>query len=118
MKLLSMINNPALKGDLGGDQSSALDPAEILGRFIGSWWGVAYVVGALAFLLYLVRGAIELSISGGSKDRVENAKSKITNSLMGLVLLAASWALIKLVGYVLGIEILETMQIDLSKLAP
>lgn len=110
------ITNPALKGELGG--AGGGDPAAVFGRFIGSWWGVAYVSGAVIFLLYLAWGAIEMSISGGNKDRVEGAKDKIQNAFIGLALLAGSFALIKAVGFVLGIDILETLSFDLGRIAP
>lgn len=110
---LAAITNPALKGDLGNG-----DPASVLGRFLGSWWGVAYTSGAVIFLLYLVWGAIEWSIAGSDKDRVENAKNKIQNAFFGLALLAVSFALIKAIGFVLGIDILENLTIDVGKLAP
>lgn len=119
MKLLSMINNPALSGDLGGaGDPGSISPSDVLGRFISSWWGVAYVVAGIIFLLYLVWGGIEWAIAGSNKDRVENAKNKISNALMGLVLVAASYALIQLVGYVLGIDILDALTFDLEKLKP
>ena len=110
------ITNPALKGDLGG--ATGGDPATIFGRFLSSWWGVAYVSSAVIFLLYLVSGAIEWSISGSNKDRVENAKNKIQNAFFGLTLLAVSFALVKAVGFVLGIDLLETMTFNITRLAP
>lgn len=107
------ITNPALKDDLGSG-----DPANVFGRFLGSWWGVAYVSAGVIFFLYLVWGAIEMSIAGSNKDRVENAKNKIQNAFFGLALLAVSWALIKAVGFVLGIDILENLNFNVGKIAP
>lgn len=110
------ITNPVLNNDLGG--ITGVKPAEVFGRFIGSWWGVAYVSSGVIFLLYLVWGAIEMSIAGSNKDRVENAKNKIQNAFFGLALLAVSWSLVKAVGYVLGIDILDKMTFSLDRLAP
>lgn len=111
--LLAKISNPALSGDLGSG-----NPADVLGRFLSSWWGVAYVAGGIIFLLYLMWGGIEWAIAGSNKDRIENAKNKISNALIGLLLIAASYALIKLVGFVLGIDILDALTFDLEKLKP
>lgn len=113
LALLAKISNPALSEDLGSG-----NPTDVLGRFISSWWGVAYVAAGIIFLLYLVWGAIEWAIAGANKDRVENAKNKISNALIGLLLVAASYALIKLVGFVLGIDILDALTFDLERLAP
>lgn len=113
------LTNPALSGDLGGvGAPGSISPADVLGRFLSSWWGVAYVAGGIIFLLYLMWGGIEWAIAGSNKDRIENAKNKISNALIGLLLIAASYALIKLVGFVLGIDILDALTFDLEKLKP
>lgn len=109
----ALIKNPALGGDLGSG-----DPADVFGRFIGSWWGTAYLAAAVLFIIYLAWGAIELTISGSNTDRVENAKNKIQNAFFGLSLLAVSFALVKLVGFVLGIDLLEQLSFAISRLAP
>lgn len=111
--IYAAIENPALKGDLGSG-----DPAEVFGRFLGSWWGTAYTAAAVIFILYFAWGAIEWTISGSNEDRLGNAKNKITNAVMGLALLAGSFAFIKAVGYILGIDILENLSLALSRLAP
>lgn len=107
------IINPALKGDLGSG-----DPAGIFGRFIGSWWGTAYLIGALMFILYLVWGGVEWIMGGSNEERVTNAKNKITNALIGLTILSVSWALVKLVGALLGVGFLENLSQSLDALAP
>lgn len=42
------------------------------------------LIAALAFLLYLLLGAIQWVTSGGDKGKVEQAQQKITQSLIGL----------------------------------
>ena len=107
------ITNPALSGDLGSG-----DPAGVFGRYIGTFWGLAYVIGALIFILYFIWGGVEWIMGGGSEDRITSAKNKISNGILGLALLAGSWALIKAIGYVLGIDFLENLTIALQNLAP
>lgn len=110
----ALIKNPVLKGDLG----SSTDYAGIFGRFVGSWWGLAYAIGGLLFLMYLVWGGVEWIMGGSDKERVENAKNKITNALMGLALLAVSVALVKTIGYVFGLGLLENLSQSLDALTP
>ncbi len=110
------ITNPALTDDLGGVGGG--DPADVFGRYIGTFWGLAYASGALIFMLYFIWGGVEWIMGGGNEDRVTNAKNKISNGILGLALLAGSWALIKAIGYVLGIDILENLQFALERLAP
>lgn len=109
----AQITNPALKGDLGSGE-----PAGVFGRFIGSWWGTAYLIGALMFILYLVWGGMEWIMGGSNEERVTNAKNKITNALIGLTILSVSWALVKLVGALLGVGFLENLSQGLDELAP
>lgn len=110
---LAQIDNPILKGDLGSGV-----PANVFGRYIGTWWGLAYVVGALLFILYLTWGAVEWILGGSNEERVTNSKNKITNALVGLGVLAISWALVQAIGFVLGIDLLENLSITLDRLAP
>ena len=107
------IKNPALTGDLGSG-----DPADVFGRYIGTFWGLAYAIGALIFILYFIWGGVEWIMGGGNEERVTNAKNKISNGILGLALLAGSWALIQAIGYVLGVDVLANLAIILTNLAP
>ncbi len=55
------------------------------------------VVAALLTLFYLVMGAIAWITSGGDKGKVEEARNKITAAVIGLLILAAVWAIFQLV---------------------
>ena len=48
-----------------------------------------------------------ISFAGGDKGKVESAQKKITQSIVGLALVAASYALFQIVQYFLGIKILD-----------
>lgn len=111
--VFAAIENPAL-GNLG----SGDDPGDILGRYLSSIWGVLFMAAGLIFIVYLVWGAIQWQIAGENQERVENAKKKIMNALVGLTIMAASWAIVTAVGHVLGISFLETLEFDFSVLAP
>jgi hypothetical protein len=112
-KAYAQIENPALLGDLGSG-----DAGNVFGRFIGSWWGTAYVLGGLMFLLYFVWGGIEWIMGGSNEERITNAKNKIVNALIGLTILAGTWALVKLIGGMLGLGILKNLKQSLDTLAP
>ena len=55
------------------------------------------VVAALLTLFYLIMGAISWITSGGDKGKVEEARNKITAAVIGLLILAAVWAIFQLV---------------------
>lgn len=81
--------------------------------FLPAAVSVAFIIGALLFFAYFVWGAIEWIISGGDKQKLESARSRITNALIGLVILFASFAIITLIQNFFHISILT---LDISKL--
>lgn len=72
---------------------------------------IAYVVGALAVLFYLVLGAFKWITSGGDKEAVGKARATITHALIGLAVLALAWMIVVVVGAVLDINILQDFKI-------
>lgn len=101
------VTNPAL-GSLGNKSGvnffSSLIPALI---------GLAFIVGALTFFAMLVWGAISWISSGGDKQALETARGRITSALVGIILLFAAFAIIRLIQTFFGISILT---LDISKL--
>lgn len=99
------IGNPALgpalqgfaKSDGGGQFFSTLLPNAII---------LTFIIGALIFFFMLVTGAIQWISSGGDKQALEGARGKITNALIGIVLLFAALAIIRLIESFFGVSIL------------
>jgi hypothetical protein len=97
------IYNPVLGGlnDVGGATGvgffAALIPALI---------GLLMAVGAIVFIFMLLWGAVQWILSGGDKGAVESAKGRVTNAIVGLVLLFSTFAIVKLVETFFGINIL------------
>ena len=58
---------------------------------------IVFTVAALITFFYLVWGAINWITSGGDKGKVEDARNKITAAVIGLLILAASWAVFQLI---------------------
>jgi len=67
---------------------------------------VTLIVGAVIFLFMLLLGAIQWISSGGDKANVEAARSRLTTALIGLVLLFAVFAVIKVIDTFFGTDIL------------
>jgi hypothetical protein len=81
--------------------------AEGLGIYIAILWRTIITVGGLAFLLYLVWGGIEWLMAGDDKGKIEGARLKITQAIIGLTILVGSFAVVTLVQNVLQINILK-----------
>jgi amino acid transporter len=82
--------------------------ADNLGTVISSAINLIFMVAALIAFGFLIFGGIEWITSGGDKGKTEGARNKITAAVVGLLILAASWAIIDftlgLLGFDGGIE--------------
>lgn len=63
---------------------------------------IALTVATIAVLLYLIWGAIDWITAGGDKGKTEKARDKITQGIIGLVLLIASMAILMFVQQLFG----------------
>lgn len=63
------------------------------------------IVVSLIFFFILVVGGLKWITSGGDEKKVAAARAQITNALIGLVIVFAAWAIIKLIGTVFGINL-------------
>ena len=65
------------------------------------------LIVALVFFFMLVWGGLKWVMSGGDQKAVEGARAQITNALIGLAIVFAAWAIVKLIEIVFGINILN-----------
>ena len=100
MKMLAQITNPAL-GNLGKKTGIAF-----FQEFIPNLVGLGLVVGALVFFFVMMVGAIQWISSGGDKTAVEAARGKISNAIIGFVILLAIFAVLKVIEDFFGFNIL------------
>lgn len=78
-----------------------------IGNFVTNILTLAFGVGLLMVLVMLVWGAFDWITSGGDKEAVGKARSKIINALIGIAVLAVAYALAKLAADFVGINILD-----------
>jgi hypothetical protein len=95
--------NPLLKGSA----LENLDGQGFISQFVPKAVGLVFVFGGVVFFFMLVWGAISWILSGGDKAHLESAKGKITNAIVGIVLLVGSFAIIKLLQAFFGVHILS-----------
>jgi len=101
-KLIAQITNPALKESL--QKQTGLG---FFQKFLPNLVGLAFLVGALVFFFIMIIGAIQWITSGGDKAALEAARGRLANAIIGFVVLAAVFALIKVIESFLGIDIIE-----------
>ncbi len=76
------------------------------GVFFGGMMRAAMTVAAILVFAFLIWGAIEWITSAGDKGKMESARNKISNAIVGLVILAAVTAIFLVLQQFLGIEVL------------
>jgi hypothetical protein len=74
------------------------------GSLINGILSFVMVIAALLVFLYLIWGGIEWITSGGDKGKTESARNKITSAVIGLIVVAASYAILTLALNFLGFE--------------
>lgn len=72
------------------------------GGLINGVMSFVLVIATLLVFFYLILGAFEWITSGGDKGKTEAARNKITASIIGLIIVAASYAILTLVLQFLG----------------
>lgn len=78
-----------------------------LNKTISTVIGVMTAVAALYFIFQFIIAGYQWISSGGEKNNLEEARNKITNSLIGLIIVVAAWIIIGVVGNILGLKILN-----------
>jgi Type IV secretion system pilin len=70
-----------------------------------------FAVGGIGVVIYFVWGAVDWIMAGGDKEKISNARKKMTNAIIGLILLALSFAIIRTIGSIAGFDPLGNLQI-------
>ncbi len=102
MKALAQIVNPVLPGSLGSGGNETGPSA--LGSIISSLVGVFLILAFVSTFLYMMLGGFDWVTSGGDKTKLQSARDKITNALVGLVVVGASWAVMMIVSNFMGLD--------------
>lgn len=93
-------------GDITVPQPSTVKITDV-GKLISGLIGIAMLLAALAVFIYLIWGGFEWITSGGDKTGVENARNKITAALIGLVIVASAWAIMRMIEFFFGITVIS-----------
>lgn len=92
----AQITNPALP--FAGQGSGEL----IIGNLISVLVSLFMTVGFVFALFHLMFGAIRWVTASGDKAALQNAQDRMTQAVVGLILLVAVWAIMQLVSTILG----------------
>ena len=101
-RILAQITDPVIPSTLGSGGNEA--GASAVGAFIGSIVGILIVGSFVLAFVYLLLGGYDWITSGGDKAKLQSARDRITNAILGLIIVAAVWAIMMLVSNFVGID--------------
>jgi len=81
------------------------------GGIISGAISLVMLIVALVFFFMLIWGGLKWVTSEGDEKKVGSARAQITNALVGLAIVFAAWAIMKLIETVFGITVLGGLSI-------
>lgn len=96
-------------GNVGSNVGLAANTG--LGVILANAIKIVLAIALIAVLFMLVFGAFEWIISGGEKEKVGNARNRITHALIGLAILGLAFVILTIVGNIVGVNILGDITI-------
>ncbi len=71
--------------------------------FLGVMVELIFVLATVVVVVMIIIAAIQLITSGGDKETVSKARSRITYAIIGITLLATTFVMLRIIGQVLNI---------------
>ena len=75
-----------------------------LGSIIGAVLPYIFGAAGIALLIYLILGGLQLMISRGDPKAMQSAQAKITNALIGFVIIIFAFFIVQLFGQLFGLQ--------------
>lgn len=96
--------NIGLEGEANPDIGTSV---ELLSRILSIVVGFMSVVASTYFLYRVITGGFAIISAGGDKGKVAEARSIITNGVLGLIIVLLSTVFVGFIGTIIGIDILN-----------
>lgn len=90
-------------GPLGDPQA----PGNLLEKTLSSVIGLMTVGGILWFTIQIIIAGYGWMTSGGDVKAAADARTRVINALIGLVVVLGSLVLVSVLGYLLGVDVLK-----------
>lgn len=80
-----------------------------VGSLIGKTLPYVFSAAAIALLVYLLMGGLQMMTSRGDPKAMQSAQAKITNAVIGFVIVIFAFIIVQLLGQILGIGALSQL---------
>ena len=106
MKIAAVIDLGPLRGlgKLGLETGTTQGAPGVFNSFLSSVIGLLTIIASVWFIFLFIMGAIGYMTAGGDKGQIENARKKMVNGIVGLVIVIAGIFVVNLVGYIFGLQ--------------
>lgn len=78
--------------------------AQGIGQFFSNLISLIYIIATLILIFMILWGAFDWMTSEGDKEKLQGAQKKIINAIIGIMLFAMAFAVIKVLGIFTGFE--------------
>ena len=75
-----------------------------LAAIINKLLPILFSAAGIILFFYLIAGGFDLLLSTGDPKKAEGAKGKITNAIIGFIIIFVAWWLTKLLSTIFGLE--------------
>lgn len=105
MKLIADASLGTIGGSgLGPFGESAGDGLTGITKIVSSVIGIMTIAAGIWFLFQFIIGGFNWISAGGDKAKLQSARDRLTNSFIGIIVVAAGWAILALAGTFLGVD--------------
>ncbi|MEK7533108.1 MAG: hypothetical protein AAB542_01630 [Patescibacteria group bacterium] len=105
MNLLADVSLGQIGGSgLGPFGESAGDGITGITKIVSSIIGIMTVAAGIWFLFQFIIGGFNWINSGGDKAKLQTSRDRLTNALIGLIVVVAGWAILALAGTFFGFD--------------
>ncbi len=95
--VLAQITNPVV-GTYGSDAEAAAS-GSLFATYFVMLWRSAISIGAFMVLIYFIWGAYEWMGSAGDNAKLEKARNRMTNAMIGIFLLVGTFVIINYISF-------------------
>ena len=94
---------PAISTFIGSDPTGAGG----ISKFLSNLIALIYTIATIVLIFMLLWGAFDWITSGGDKEKIQEARGRITNAIIGIVLFSLAFAAIAVLGEFTGFKFFE-----------
>lgn len=99
MKQLALSINGTPISAPGGIPSGGID---IGGNIIQLFTNILFMLAVVLTLIFIIYSGIQWTISGGDKQKIQQARARLTFSIIGLIIVAASFLIVNITITIIG----------------